>query len=99
MILRIIENQLKTHLFEGRAIILYGARRVGKTTLTQSILAQYPEKKPKYINCELLANKQALEIHDGHQLKNFFGDSELIALDEAQNIDGIGTTIKIIVDT
>lgn len=99
MIPRIIENQLKKHLFEGRAIILYGARRVGKTTLTQTILSQYPDKKPKYINCELVANKQALEIHDAAQLKSFLGDSELVALDEAQNIDGIGKTIKIIVDT
>lgn len=99
MIPRIIENQLKTHLFEGRALILYGARRVGKTTLTQDILSQYPEKKPKYINCELVANKQALEIHDASQLKNFLGNSELVVLDEAQNIEGIGKTIKIIVDT
>ncbi len=98
MIPRIIENQLKIHLFEGRALILYGARRVGKTTLTQTILSQYPGKKPKYINCELVANKQALEIHDPSQLKNFIGDSELVALDEAQNIEGIGRTIKIIVD-
>lgn len=99
MIPRNIENQLKHHLFEGRALILYGARRVGKTTLTQTILSQYPEKKPKYINCELVANKQALEIHDASQLKSFLGDSELVALDEAQNIEGIGKTIKIIVDT
>ena len=99
MIPRIIENQLKTYLFEGRALILYGARRVGKTTLTQTILSQYPEKKPKYINCELVVNKQALEIHDPSQLKNFLGDSEFIVLDEAQNIEGIGRTIKIIVDT
>jgi predicted AAA+ superfamily ATPase len=99
MILRIIEKQLKKHLFQGRAIILYGARRVGKTTLTQTILSQYPDKKPKYINCELVANKQALEIHDAAQLKSFLGDSELVALDEAQNIEGIGKTIKIIVDT
>ncbi len=99
MIHRIIENQLKDSLFQGKAIILYGARRVGKTTLVRNLMGQYPTKKARYINCELLSNKQALEVQDAKPLEAFLGDSELVILDEAQNVENIGKTIKIIVDT
>lgn len=99
MIPRVIEHELERSLFQGRAIILYGARRVGKTTLVQKLVDKHQEKKAKYINCELMTNKQALEITDAEPLKAFLGDSQLVVLDEAQNVEHIGKTIKILVDT
>ena len=56
---RAIHKKIEENLFKGKVIILYGARRVGKTTLSKQILNKYP--KSKYINCELLQNKTALE--------------------------------------
>jgi predicted AAA+ superfamily ATPase len=94
---RTIKQKIETFLFQGKVIIIYGARRVGKTTLSKQLLESYPESK--YINCELLQNKTALETTNSELLKNFLGAYKLLVLDEAQNISGIGSILKIITDT
>ena len=44
----IIERAIKTHieerLFQGKAILLLGARQTGKTTLVKSIIESYPQE-------------------------------------------------------
>jgi predicted AAA+ superfamily ATPase len=95
--IRTIKQKIEEFLFKGKVLIIYGARRVGKTTLSKQILEAYPN--PKYINCELLQNKTALETKNSELLKNFLGSYKLVVLDEAQNISGIGSILKIITDT
>jgi predicted AAA+ superfamily ATPase len=94
---REIENHIQQNLFKGKVIIIYGARRVGKTTLVKQVLKEYPESK--YINCELLQYKTALETTNSEKLKDIIGNNKLMVLDEAQNIRDIGLILKIIVDT
>lgn len=94
---RTIKQKIEGFLFKGKVIIIYGARRVGKTTLSKHLLESYPNSK--YINCELLQNKTALETTNSELLKNFLGEYKLVVLDEAQNISGIGLILKIISDT
>lgn len=94
---RQIQQSIEESLFQGKAIILYGARRVGKTTLSKQILDKYPSSG--YINCELLQNKTILETTNSEQLKNYLGEYKLIVLDEAQQITNIGLTLKILTDT
>ncbi|MBU4082704.1 ATP-binding protein [Patescibacteria group bacterium] len=95
---RLLQDQIIKNLFKGKIIILYGARQVGKTTLCKEILKKYPQDS-KYINCELLQNKTALETTNDKKLKDFLGDSKLIILDESQKIKNIGLILKIIADT
>ncbi len=38
---RIIQSDIESKLFQGKAIIVYGARQVGKTTLCKQLLNQY----------------------------------------------------------
>ena len=40
---RKIENLIKKDLFDGKVIIIYGARQVGKTTLIKEIQNEYPD--------------------------------------------------------
>ncbi|MSU75323.1 MAG: ATP-binding protein [Candidatus Magasanikbacteria bacterium] len=96
--IRKIQENIEKDLFKGKVIIIYGARRVGKTTLVQAILQKHSVAN-KYINCELLQNKTALETTNSELLKDFIGDSPLVVLDEAQNIKNIGLVLKILVDT
>jgi len=97
MIKRTIQKRMEERLFKGKIIILYGARRVGKTTIAKSITAKH--KNSRYINCELLQNKTALETTNSNLLKTFLGNYRLIVLDEAQHIENIGLILKILVDT
>jgi hypothetical protein len=94
---RTIKQKIDEFLFKGKVIILYGARRVGKTTLSKQLIESYPDSK--YINCELLQNKTALETTNSELLRNFLGSYKLVVLDEAQNIFDIGLVLKIINDT
>ncbi len=95
---RILENVIKERLLTGKIIIIYGARQVGKTTLVKKILSDY-QGKGKYLNCELLPVQEGLAKHDPDAIKAFFGDYELIILDEAQNIQDIGKKLKILYDS
>lgn len=93
---RDIKSKIQNNLFKGKVIIIYGARRVGKTVLSKQIIE---EENSKYINCELLQNKTLLETTNSEKLKDIIGDYKLIVLDEAQSVRNIGITLKIIVDT
>lgn len=95
---RIVEKRIKERLFKEKVIILYGARQVGKTTLTKKILAEFGENG-KYLNCELASVEAGLSVLEAEKIKSFLGDYKIIVLDEAQNIPNIGRVLKIIVDT
>jgi predicted AAA+ superfamily ATPase len=96
-LLRDIRHQIQKNLFKGKVIVIYGARRVGKTTLSKQLLKEYPQSK--YINCELLQNKTVLETTNSEKLKDLISNHKLVILDEAQSIQNIGLVLKIIVDT
>jgi predicted AAA+ superfamily ATPase len=95
---RNIEKKIKEGLFKGKLIIVYGARRVGKTTLAKKILADYSDNS-QYFDCETLAVERGLSELDPDKIKTFFGNRKLVVLDEAQNIPDIGRILKIMVDT
>jgi hypothetical protein len=97
IIRREIQSLIEKQLFQGKVIVIYGPRRVGKTTLSRQLLQIH--ENSRYINCELLENKMALETTNSSALKSFLGNYGLIVLDEAQYITDIGRILKIISDT
>ncbi|MEI6530416.1 MAG: ATP-binding protein [bacterium] len=88
---------LGSFLAPGKALILYGPRRAGKTTLLKSYLA----------SCGL---RYRLETGDDIRIRHLLGSGgvkeiiafaegfDLVAIDEAQQIPGIGMGLKILVD-
>lgn len=98
---RHIQEEIEQNLYKGRVIVLYGARRVGKTFLSKQILESQEKagKKTLYINCELFDAKQHLETTNEQELKKYLKDAEFVVLDEAQHIKSIGLILKILVDT
>ena len=97
IIRRDIQPVIEKQLFQGKVIVIYGPRRVGKTTLSKQLLQSH--ERSRYINCELLENKMTLETTNSSALKSFLGNYRLIVLDEAQHIGDIGRILKIISDT
>jgi len=88
---------LDAHLLPNKALILYGPRRVGKTTLLRSFLAQTPLKY-KLDSGDNIRTQQILSSQDFGQILAYIEGYDLLALDEAQNIPNIGMALKIIVD-
>jgi hypothetical protein len=99
MIKRTLEARIEQYLFRGRVVTLLGARRTGKTTLVKALLEKHADKRTRYFNCDLQSVQQALEVQEAEPLKAYLGDHDLVVLDEAQNVRGIGKVLKILVDT
>ncbi len=97
IITRIIQKSIEKKLFKGKAIIIYGPRQVGKTTLIKEIQKKYL-KKSIYLNCDEPDIRQSLTNATSTEIKEFIGNNQLVFIDEAQRIKNIGITLKIIVD-
>lgn len=97
MIKREIQEKIEKELFQGKIIIIYGARRVGKTTLAKEILAKYKDQG-SYFNCEVLSVQEALAKPEPKMIKDYLGNAKLIVLDEAQRIKNIGLILKVFID-
>lgn len=82
-----------------RALIVYGPRRIGKTTLLQAYLREYAvEKKTLYTLGDDMALRRLFQSEERKQILDFATPYEVIAIDEAQYIPRIGLGAKMIVD-
>jgi predicted AAA+ superfamily ATPase len=97
MIPRIIKDQIKSDLFQGKAIIVTGPRQVGKTTLLEN-LREETQLKGLWLNCDEPDIRLLLENSTSTQLKALIGDYKLVYIDEAQRVKNIGLTLKLLVD-
>ena len=98
MITRAIESAIKECLFQKKALLLFGARQVGKTTMITKIINDL-NISTIFLNGDEADIKEMLSNTTSVKLKSLIGDNRLLVIDEAQMIPGIGTTIKILVDT
>lgn len=94
---RIITRRIRKVLFNGKAVVIYGPRRVGKTTLVKQIAGQYPRGN-LYLNCDEPDIRRSLTEKTSSELMNLAGAKTLVILDEAQRVPNIGLTIKLFVD-
>lgn len=90
-------DDLKKYLKPGKALVIYGPRRVGKTTLLKQYLSTI-KLKYKLDSGDNIQTQHILGSQDFKQIFGYLGDYQLIAIDEAQKIPDIGTGLKIIVD-
>lgn len=97
MIDRIIENQIVECLFQGKAILLTGPRQVGKTTLIQKICDNL-EKKVLFLDGDDPLVRANLDTPNTQQIADILAGFEVVFIDEAQRINNIGLTSKIITD-
>lgn len=95
---RAIQGAIEANLYKGKAIIIYGARQVGKTTLCRAIMQNYPQDA-LYLNCDEPDIRQALTHKTSTELRFIVGKKKLIIIDEAQRVKDIGLTLKLFIDT
>ena len=92
---RIIENIVKDKIGNGKAIIIVGARQVGKTTLIKKILEG---QEHLFLDADDPSIRQLLLNPNTEEIRTILGENRIVFVDEAQRIDGIGLTLKIITD-
>ena len=100
-----INNYLVRDIFEkitkklqpNKVVIVFGARRVGKTILVKEILAKVNEPF-------LTLNGEDINVHDKlairsiENYKQILGSNKLLYIDEAQKIPEIGLKLKLMID-
>lgn len=92
---RELENSIKNKIGTGKAIIIVGARQVGKTTLVKHLLK---DQEYLFFDADDPTIRQLLSNPNTEQIRTFLGNYKTVFVDEAQRIEGIGLTLKIITD-
>jgi len=82
---------------KGKALIIYGPRRVGKTTILEDFLSK-TKLKYKLDSGDNIKTQQILSSQDFKQIKEYASGYDLIAIDEAQQVPSVGMGLKILVD-
>lgn len=97
MIQRKLDKILMRSLGKGKALILIGARQVGKSTLFDSLMTKIGDPLLS-LNCDDPIVRETLSSITDSELKVLLGNNKVILIDEAQRVEGIGLVIKRIVD-
>lgn len=97
MIRRKLQETIEARMFGGKAIIIIGARQVGKSTLFKMILEKRTEPILQ-LNCDEPEVKEMLSQVNSQELKLLIGKHKIVMIDEAQRVENIGLTLKLITD-
>ncbi len=97
MIIRRIKGLVEKRLHTGKAIILLGARQVGKTTILRQ-LTKGKEEETLWLNGDETDVQLLFENASVERFKSVFGKSKYVVIDEAQRIADVGLRLKLITD-
>ncbi len=90
-------NNINELITANKVLIIYGARRVGKTTMLKNLLEK-SKRKYKYDSGDNIRIQELLSSQDFDTILNYAEGYDIIAIDEAQNIPNIGQALKILID-
>ena len=97
MIKRLLENIISKNLYKGKALIILGARQTGKTTLINKFYVDSKEDAV-FLNCDEPFVRSTLSNASTERLRSLLGDRKMVFIDEAQRVENIGLTLKLITD-
>lgn len=97
MVRRYLAEKVRARLFKGKAVLIYGPRQAGKTTLINDLLDS-SDYNVLRLNGDEYDVRELFKEANASSLKSVIGGHNLLFIDEAQRIENIGLAIKIIVD-
>lgn len=93
---RQIEQNILNTLNKGKIAVVYGARRVGKTTLLKNLFNPL-KQKITVLNCDESRVQDQL-VPDSLAIKQIIGETGTVIFDEMQYLANPGRILKIIAD-
>ena len=96
MINRTLSKILTERVGSGKAIILTGARQVGKTTVLKQLFGD--KNNVLWLNADETDVRNMFENVSSTRLKALFRDKNIVVIDEAQRIADVGVKLKLITD-
>ncbi|MES2331983.1 MAG: ATP-binding protein [Bacteroidota bacterium] len=97
MIHRSLQSIIEARFFKGKAILLFGPRQCGKSTLIELLLKAQP-KSWLYLNGDEADVRELLTNTTSTRLKTIAANHNIVFIDEAQRIPNIGLTLKLFTD-
>jgi len=95
MYTRCLSEIIKKRIASGKAVVVIGPRQVGKSTLIESILKT---KDYLLLDGDDPKTRTLLTEPNTEEIRTILGKYKFVFIDEAQRIEGIGLTMKIITD-
>ena len=95
MIYRILQKAIEERLFKGKAILIFGPRQCGKSTLVESVLQG---KEHLHLSGDDSYVREVLSNTSVASLKTVIGKSKILFIEEVQRITNVGITLKLITD-
>lgn len=93
---RSLAIKLKEQVGSGKALLVFGARQVGKTTLLQNLFTNSSELL--WLNGDDPDVQLLFTNFSAARIKAFLGSKRILVVDEAQRIPDIGLRLKLITD-
>ena len=93
---RILQDELLKKLHKPKAIILLGARQVGKTFLLNELCNNFDNYL--WLNADEEKTRILFDDISTARLKTIIGQHKVVIIDEAQRIENIGVKLKLITD-
>jgi len=97
-ITRSIESQFDSIVQRGKVLVLYGARRVGKTSVVERYLKTLDQKHFTGTGDDIDL-RNILSSENKAIITNSFKGYDIVFIDEAQRIPDIGWGLKLLVDS
>jgi predicted AAA+ superfamily ATPase len=94
---RILQEQIEKRLKPNKVMLIFGARRVGKTILIKELVKNF-SGKTMILNGEDNDTRALLKEKSIANYRNLLKNIDLLVIDEAQNILEIGQKLKLMVD-
>lgn len=94
---RALQAEMEMRLKPQKVLLLFGARRVGKTVLVEHIMQDF-QGKTLLLNGESMDTIRLLDDRSTANYRRLFAGIDLLCIDEAQHIPDIGMKLKLIID-
>lgn len=98
MIQRTLQKVLEQYMNKGKALLLIGARQVGKSTLFRMLTEATAEDSLLWLNCDLQNVRDTLTNPTLTTLQLLLNHKDVVVIDEAQRVNNVGMSLKLIID-
>jgi len=95
MIPRVLQKTVEERLFKGKALLIFGPRQCGKSTLIETLLSG---QEYLHLSGDDSSVREILSNTSVATLKTIIGKNKILFIDEAQRVNNIGLTLKLITD-
>ena len=94
---RQLETELKSRLFGGKALVIYGPRQSGKTTMIRRLTAELGDTV-LWLNGDNPDVRAKISGISTAGWRLLLGGKRVLVMDEAQHIENVGMALKLVTD-